>query len=116
VIRTNFSDCLNSALLQSGKSLGQVQSELQAKGFRINKSTLNRWCNGFSSPRRDKLALLRYLPDLLDMRPALRSVFNRMVNQMVGGPIFNNEGQGGIANRQNYLGGPLFIFPAVHLN
>lgn len=110
VIRTNFSDCLNSALLQSGKSLGQVQSELQAKGFRVNKSTLNRWCNGLSTPRRDKLALLRYLPDLLDMRPALRSVFNRIVNQMVGGPLINIDGYGRFASHQNFLGGPVVYF------
>lgn len=54
--------------------------------------------------------MLRYLPDLLDMRPALRSVFNRIVNQMVGGPIYFNEGQGGFSSRQNYLGGPVVYF------
>lgn len=106
----NFPDCLNSALAQSGKSLAQVEAELRAKGFRINKSTLNRWCNGRTKPRRDKLALLRYLPDLLEMHPAMRLTFNRLVRQMVGGHISSGEMGSGLPGRHHYLGGPVVYF------
>jgi hypothetical protein len=106
----NFPDCLNTALAQSGKSLAQVEFELRAKGFRINKSTLNRWCNGRTKPRRDKLALLRYIPDLLEMPPAMRLTFNRLVRQMVGGHMPAEEMGGGVAGRRNYLGGRVVYF------
>ncbi|NIW43681.1 MAG: AAA family ATPase, partial [Gammaproteobacteria bacterium] len=54
--------------------------------------------------------MLRYLPDLLDMRPALRSVFNHIVSQMVGGPIIGGELVSGLNSRQNFLGGPVVYF------
>ena len=105
-----FADCLNSALAQSGKSLAQVEAELRAKGFRVNKSTLNRWCNGQTQPRRDKLGLLRHLPDLLEMRPAMRLEFERVVRQMTGGNISTGELSGGLVSRHHYLGGPMVYF------
>ena len=99
----SFAEILSAVVWASGKSLGQIARNLEAKGYRLNKSTLSRWMNGEIQPSAHHLSTLHSLADVLDMPPSARAEFSRALNRLLGVPI-HARGSAPLPYRQDALG------------
>lgn len=106
---STFAEYLNQMILYSGKSQEGVANELQVKGFDLNKTTLWRWCNGTTHPRRDKLPLLQHMPEILGMTPLQTKTYSRLLSKLIG-ESNQRSFASSLAPRQNFLHGKTVYF------
>ena len=99
----SFAEILSAVVWTSGKSLGQIARDLEAKGHRLNKSTLSRWMNGEIQPGTHHLGTLHSLADVLNLPPSARAEFSRALNRLLGVPI-DARGSAPLPYRQDTLG------------
>ncbi len=102
-----FAQFFTDLLENSNLSLGDVAHQLRRTGHKISKSTLSRWANGETMPRRDKLELLRQFPKIFSMTPPEIRTMNRVLRDLTGNataiPVPQNV-------RQHFLGGRMVYF------
>ena len=106
---STFAEFFSDLLWKNGLSLGDVTRKLRHRGYKINKSTLSRWANGATQPRRDKLELLRPFPEIFEMTPPEIRTLNRIIRQLTG----KTAALTSIANTQRhqyFLGGKMVYF------
>ncbi len=81
---TNFAELFSAALDAHAMSPGEAARLLRARGLTIDRGTLNRWRNGETTPRVDKLDVVRALPDALGMMPGEKAAFLRDAGRALG--------------------------------
>ena len=83
--RPTFYEVISDAFRNSGLSLAEIASRLDAHGYPVSKGTLSRWASGTVLPGRRSLPILRLLPDVLELSLEHRGRLNQAVNQLAGG-------------------------------
>lgn len=89
--RKTFAEILSEAVESHGCSLGQIAANLKQRGFKTNRSTLKRWCDGENRPGLKNREVLRCLPDAIGLFSDEKADFLKASSQALGFPLTPNK-------------------------